>query len=179
MAVIIYFSGSSWSAAETEGLLATLVQWLLPTATPAQLAALHSAVRKLGHLTEYAVLALLWRHALLRTARPASNAAWAALAISIAWAVVDETHQSTVPTRTGSGVDVVIDAVGASLALAVVQRDWRSILDRTTTSVLWTVVVGGIAALVINAISGVDSLALWITTPAAALLLAWQRRRRS
>lgn len=177
----MYFSGGSWSAEETGGLLGALFGWLLPTATPAQLAAIHSLARKGGHLTEYAILALLWRRALLRTGRPAAIAAWAALVVSMAWAVLDESHQSTVPTRTGSGVDVVIDTVGAAIALTVAQRDWRTIVDRATTLTLWTVVIGGVAALTINALAGVDSLALWITTPAAALMLAWQwySRRRA
>lgn len=178
MAVILYFSGGSWSAAETGGLLGPLFRWLLPTATPAQLAALHGLGRKAGHLTEYAILALLWRRALLRDGRPAPIAAWAALTVSIAWAVLDESHQATVPTRTGSGWDVVVDTAGAAVALMVAPRDWRSIADRATTLILWTTLAGGVAVLAVNGLSGVDSLALWITTPAAALLLAWQWHTR-
>jgi VanZ family protein len=181
MAVVMNFSGGAWSAEETGSLLGALFAWLLPTATPAQLAALHGLARKCGHLTEYAILALLWRDTLVRSGRPARMAAWAALAISIAWATLDEARQSTVPSRTGSGWDVVIDTIGAAAALIVASRDWRAAVDAATTVALWTTVIGGATALAVNALSGVGSVALWITTPAAALVLAWHghSRRRS
>jgi VanZ family protein len=181
MAVVMYLSGDAWSAEETRGPLGVVFAWVFPTATPAQLVALHGVARTTAHLTVYAILALLWRRALRETAGAARGSAWIALGVSIAWAMVDEAHQATVSTRTGSGVDVLVDTVGAAVALVVAQRDWRSILDRATTVVLWVVVGGGLAALMINAAAGVESLALWITTPAGALLLAWHwhsRRRR-
>ena len=178
MAFVMYLGGGAWSAAETGGLLGALLARILPTITPAQLEALHFLARKGAHLVEYAILALLWRRGLVRAGRPAGLAAWAALSVSVAWAVLDEVRQATLPMRTGSGLDVVIDTVGAATALTLAQRDWRSITDRVTTLVLWITVVGGAVALAVNALSGVDSLALWIATPAAALLLLWHHRRR-
>ena len=66
----------------------------------------------------YAILAALWFRALRgerRLALPIS--AWATLAVSVAWAILDELHQSTVASRTASATDVMLDAVGAALAL--------------------------------------------------------------
>ena len=84
------------------------------------------SVRKLLHLTEYAVLALLsfrWVSSL----RPRSQAApgLAALGLSAAYAVSDEARQAFLPVRTGSPIDVSIDLLGAALALSFLSA-WRS-----------------------------------------------------
>ena len=69
-------------------------------------------LRKLAHLTEYALLFLLWVFALHRTPRRRRLAA----AIAIAYAVSDELHQTTVAGRHGSPVDVLIDSAGVAIA---------------------------------------------------------------
>jgi VanZ family protein len=118
MAVIWTLSSQAGSAQNTSRLFLLLLAWLAPWAGPDHVELGHLLVRKLGHLVEYAVLAILWFRALRgerRLAAPAS--AWMALLVSVAWAVLDELHQSTVPSRTASAADVVIDAVGAALAL--------------------------------------------------------------
>jgi VanZ family protein len=62
-------------------------------------------LRKLAHLTEYAILgALVFR----ATRRP-----WLALALAAAYAASDEVHQHFVEGRHASPLDVGIDAVGA------------------------------------------------------------------
>jgi hypothetical protein len=100
-----------------------------------------------------------------------------ALAVAVAWASVDEIHQTSVPSRTGSPVDVAIDATGAAAALAVIAAGWRRSLDATTTALLWAAAVGGTAALVLNRVADVDGRVLWVTTPAAAVALVLRRRR--
>ena len=45
-----------------------------------------------------------------------------AVAIAVAYAVTDELHQTFVPGRNGSPVDVAIDAVGALLAAGLIRR---------------------------------------------------------
>ena len=81
----------------------------------------HTIIRKLGHLTEYAILAaLFWRA--LRGAHWRSKmsllfaAAWGACAI---FAATDEFHQSFVPSRTASANDVMIDVCGALIGLTI------------------------------------------------------------
>ena len=67
-------------------------------------------LRKLGHMTIYAVLWLAlarafdWRRPLL------------AAAIALAYACSDEWHQSCVEGRHGAPIDVAIDACGIALA---------------------------------------------------------------
>ena len=73
-------------------------------------------LRKLAHATEYGLLFLLW----LRAFRWRNAAA--AAAIAIAYAISDELHQTLVPTRVGSPVDVLIDVAGVAIAALLVVR---------------------------------------------------------
>jgi len=118
MALIGVMASDMGSAEHSARILVPVMTWLLPWATPDQIALLHALVRKLGHLTEYAILAALWFRGLVgeRRLTPATSA-WVALAVSVAWAVLDEIYQETVPSRTASAWDVMIDAVGATLAV--------------------------------------------------------------
>ena len=117
MAVIWGLSTDIGSAENTAGLFVWLVSRLFPWATPAQIALAHGLLRKLGHLTEYAILAALWFRALYLERRFGSApSAWTALFVSVAWASADELHQTFVPSRTASPLDVLLDATGAALA---------------------------------------------------------------
>jgi hypothetical protein len=84
--------------------------------------------RKIVHAGEYALLCVLWWRSLRTVARPRAAIA-AALAISVAYGVSDEIHQSFVPTRHGAPLDVAIDALGATLAALFIDR--RSVRHRT------------------------------------------------
>ena len=79
------------------------------------LSVLETLVRKAAHMAEYAVLALLYSHALRVSG--ARHPARLALAMSLAYAATDEFHQSFVGGRGPSAVDVMIDTAGAALAL--------------------------------------------------------------
>jgi len=74
-------------------------------------------LRKVAHMTEYAVLALL----LLRAT---GSYAWA-FAGAVAYACTDEFHQAFVRGRHGSPVDVAIDALGALIGLTLWRRARR------------------------------------------------------
>lgn len=138
MAMILWFSSDSWSAEHTRAILWPLLEWLWPHGSPRVMSQIHGGIRKLAHLMVYAVLALLWFRALSQASRaprsagprpggatvgvssnrvPALPAAWVALAISAAWAAVDELHQSTVASRVGSLPDVMVDLAGAGIAI--------------------------------------------------------------
>ena len=129
MAVILVFSSDAFSGAQTGGVLAPLLRWLVPSITGAQIEIVHALIRKTAHFTEYGILAGLWLRTLVRKrvlALPA--AAWVAFALTVAWACVDELHQSTVASRTGSAVDVAIDTAGAAVVLigARVAARWNA-----------------------------------------------------
>jgi VanZ family protein len=70
-------------------------------------------LRKAAHMAEYGLLWYLWHRALeLEGPLPAA-------AIALAYAVTDEYHQTFVDGRRGSPVDVLIDAAGIAVAIAI------------------------------------------------------------
>jgi len=81
-----------------------------------ELARWEVAIRKLGHFGGYATLALLWAWAL--APRLGRRALAAAFAITVIYAASDEYHQSTVDTRHGTALDVLLDTLGALAGVA-------------------------------------------------------------
>lgn len=118
MALILWLSGASFSAEATGAVLTPVLHRLMPWASAALVATIHGGLRKLAHLTLYAVLALLWYRAFAKgRGLPAAKAVALAFAIAAAWAGVDESRQAATPSRSGSVVDVAIDWAGAAIAL--------------------------------------------------------------
>ena len=68
-------------------------------------------LRKLAHAAEYAVLGALLLRAVRRPA--------VAFALGVAYAISDEFHQSLVPGRAGSPLDVALDAAGVAVGVAL------------------------------------------------------------
>jgi len=60
MALIFSASSDSMSSGRTSRIIGPLVRWFVPNITEAALDRMVFAVRKTAHVTEYAVLALLW-----------------------------------------------------------------------------------------------------------------------
>ena len=180
MALVLGLSTDAASAEQTSRFLLPLLHWLLPGAAPEQIAAMHGLVRKAGHVTEYAILALLWFRAFRRGRGLGPRAsAWLALGVGLAWAFLDEWHQSALLARTGSALDVLLDATGAVAALGVVRLGWRAALDGAATLCLWAAALGGGTFLAINAWIGVASGVLWLAVPAAVLALLARRLLRT
>jgi VanZ family protein len=76
-------------------------------------------VRIVAHFCEYALLAALWVWAL---APALGRRAFAvAAAISLAYALSDEYHQSFVEGRDADPLDVAVDAAGIAFAITVLQ----------------------------------------------------------
>lgn len=122
MALIFAASGDRSSFQHSSGLIAPLLRWLLPHLSDA---AVHTGVmigRKCAHVAEYAFLAtLLW--CALRKPNPPATDSWdwsrAGLTVLLTtlYAMTDEVHQAFVPSRQGSGWDVLLDTGGAALAV--------------------------------------------------------------
>lgn len=81
------------------------------------LSAWEVVLRKIGHLSGYALLTGLWVWALAGVVR--RPLLWAA-AITFLYAVSDEWHQSFVETRHATPVDVLIDSLGIALAVGII-----------------------------------------------------------
>jgi len=78
-----------------------------------------------GHFGEYGLLALAWRWALRRQWPDLGHAAWIALALTLAFALSDEFHQTFVPGRFADPMDIFTDLAGAVTALGLWSRAGR------------------------------------------------------
>lgn len=121
-AVIIQATGRRFDAPHTSGWLAML----LGDVTPRTLHLINVTIRKMAHLTEYAILTLLSFRA-VREGRGGFTLRWAliALAITVCVASTDEFLQSFTPTRTSTPWDVALDTVGGTLAMLGMWRHER------------------------------------------------------
>jgi VanZ family protein len=121
----LIFSASSGAGAPNVSsyFLRPFLHWFDPTMSEHTFAIIHLITRKIAHLTEYAMLGFLaWRTALgepaligARWPRPTA----VALIFCALYACTDEFHQSFVPGRQASPVDVLIDTFGAAIGLGV------------------------------------------------------------
>jgi VanZ family protein len=125
---ISFASSDSFSAGNTSRIIGPLVLWLFPHTTPETLGVIHFVTRKVAHFTEYAILAYLAARAFRTSPRPALANRWflAALALIAAYALLDEYHQTFVPSRTGSIYDSFIDMAGGLATLLVIRHRRKS-----------------------------------------------------
>jgi VanZ family protein len=119
--MLLMFAGSTdvLSAEHTSRFLVPFLRWLDPTISIHTIDAIHFTLRKIGHFTEYAILAaLLWR-ALRGTFAGIGKGTLAAgvFLVAAAFAASDEFHQSFVSTRTATVHDVMIDCTGVFAAV--------------------------------------------------------------
>jgi VanZ family protein len=127
LVLIFYFSSQAGSPENSAGwiraFLATIAPALAERITEEQLHLLNYLFRKTGHGTGYFLLTLLgyWAFRTSFGVERARALRWA-VATSLVRAVLDEIHQAFVPGRTGTPVDVMIDAVGITLAAWLIRR---------------------------------------------------------
>lgn len=127
MAFISVASSASFSASNTSSFLGPFLKWLFPRASPESVVFVHSLVRKLAHFMEYAILGLLAARAFRGSPKETVRLHWFAISacLIIVYALMDEYHQSFVPSRTGSIFDCLIDMSGGIAALLIVRQRWR------------------------------------------------------
>jgi VanZ family protein len=120
----LIFIGSSdlLSASHTSVFLRKPLHWFFPGVSEAAVIAIHFALRKLGHFTEYAILAMLAARALRSSSHELLRHRWfwISLVFVILYALSDEFHQSFVSSRMASIFDSLIDTAGGLAALIVV-----------------------------------------------------------
>jgi VanZ family protein len=131
MVVIFWFSTDRFSSGETGSRFELWVEWVAPWVEPPARVRLHILVRKLGHLIEYGVLAVLWMRAFESRrwkgglARQLARAGLVSLLV-FGCAIADEWRQSFTASRTGSPIDCLIDLGGGIIGLCLRQLtvDW-------------------------------------------------------
>ena len=120
----LIFIGSSdlLSGYHTGKFLLGPLHWLFPHASEATLAVVHLAIRKAGHLTEYAILAGLTARALRTSSVELLRKRWfwVSLTLIVVYSLTDEFHQMFVPSRGASLHDSMIDTVGGFIGLVLV-----------------------------------------------------------
>ena len=80
-------------------------------------------VVKAYHVAEYAILCYLLFLVLKNlTPKNLRKALWVAASLAALYAISDEWHQTFVPGRGGTWVDVIIDCFGISIAAALIKR---------------------------------------------------------
>src|SRR6266403_1734539 len=122
LCVIFVGSTDVLSAEQTSRFVEPFLRGLKPDISSETLAQIHFFARKLGHIFEYALLAIfLWRA--LRSG--ANLRVKISILVVVVWfvcaifAATDEFHQSFIPSRTASPNDVVIDIFGVVIGLTI------------------------------------------------------------
>lgn len=135
--VISIFSTAEFSSINTSGFIGPFLLWLFPDLSEARLATIHFLIRKACHFTEYAILALLARRVFVTSSKAFIQRRWFELGLLLVacYALLDEFHQSFVPSRTASIYDSAIDVAGGLTVLLLfklqdkhIRRQKRNVL---------------------------------------------------
>ncbi len=118
---IWFASTNQFSATNTTQLVRPILLWLFPNMSELTLNGVHFFTRKVGHFTEYAILAFFVWYALAHSRRAFLRRNWFPLALFLISfnALLDEFHQSFVPSRTSSAYDSAIDLAGGLTILLI------------------------------------------------------------
>jgi len=118
---ISFASTNQFSASNTSAILRPLLLWFFPNLSESWLATVHFITRKAGHFSEYAVLAFLARRAFITSSRAFLQRYWfqIGLLLVVIYGLLDEFHQSFVPSRTASIYDSAIDVAGGFTVLLI------------------------------------------------------------
>ncbi len=120
MALIFSASSDKKSFQHSSRIIGPIVRWLFPKMPEESVNHWVFLVRKAAHVTEYAILAMLFWRALRKppALRPWQwTQAGLVLFLVALYAMTDEWHQLFVPNRQGAFGDVLIDISGGALGL--------------------------------------------------------------
>ncbi len=130
--LIFHLSTPSFGADRSIPILARLLALFDLSVSQTTLDLLDTIIRKLAHLTEYAIFALLlYRSCYGSTTLPAASCplptrcGWRprltfwCVVIAALYSVTDEYHQSFTPNRVPSALDCVIDTTGATVGMLI------------------------------------------------------------
>lgn len=137
MSVIFLASTDRGSSANTRPVVASLLRRYLPSVaaqmSPEAVDRVDFTMRKAGHVSEYALLGFLLARA-IHFGAPIPlrrRAMWAAWMVATGYAATDEWHQSFVPSRGATPIDVLYDAAGAAMGVMASARRIRRRLARS------------------------------------------------
>jgi VanZ family protein len=126
MVFISFASTSEFSALNTTQVFRPIILWLFPNLSEERVAAIHFLTRKVAHFSEYAVLGILAARAFVSSTNDfiRRHSFQVSLMLIACYALLDEFHQSFLPSRTASIFDSAIDVAGGLTALLLF-RHWQ------------------------------------------------------
>ena len=118
---ISFASSDNFNAGNTSRIIGPLILWLFPSTSPETLEFVHHITRKIAHFTEYAILGFLAARAFRTSPHPTIKRRWfwISLGLVVIYALLDEYHQSFVPSRTASIFDSLIEMAGGLIGLMI------------------------------------------------------------
>jgi len=117
--VIFFMSSPQAASAETSRFIKPIIEFFFPNASPDAFLTVHLLIRKLAHLTEYAILAFFALRAFIQPEQ-FGRTCIAAILLVAAVAALDEFNQSFEASRTGAVSDVLLDICGGALMIGAV-----------------------------------------------------------
>jgi VanZ family protein len=114
---MFFFSTDAFSSSETSRFIVPFLTFFFPAISPPTIDFCHVAIRKLAHITEYFILAMLVYRSIKYNQQYLVSAKMIAVAFVLLAALADEFHQSLTISRTASIVDVGYDCLGGVWAL--------------------------------------------------------------
>ncbi len=125
MVVMFNFSSPKWGGTQTQGLIEQTLAWSFPAVldglSASHLDLINFLVRKAAHVTEYAILTVLgylaWSVGFQQSD---ARSLQISLGCSVLFAIADEFHQSFSPGRSPQAKDVLLDTLGAMIAIALI-----------------------------------------------------------
>jgi VanZ family protein len=117
--VIFFLSSNSGSMSNTSRFIRPLLEFLFPNSLPETLDIYHGYIRKLAHITEYAILAFFASRTFFNSSKTYLRRFWYVLAMLavLTVAAFDEYNQSFNLNRTSSIYDVLLDCFGGFLMI--------------------------------------------------------------
>lgn len=122
IAIFLFSAQNGDTSNNTSNFVITLLEQLfhldIEKLAPSLVETLSFIVRKCAHMSEYALLCILW--VLYMKEARFSKAYMLAYGLTVIYAVSDEMHQLFVPGRSAQLSDVCIDACGAAIGLMLI-----------------------------------------------------------
>jgi len=115
---IYWMSTGLFASHNTYFVIEPILRFFFPSISHRRVVMIHNLIRKAAHISEYFAIGLLLFRAFRSGSMERRYLRWAlsSVVVIVILALSDEYHQSGVPTRTASFVDVGIDTIGGFLA---------------------------------------------------------------
>lgn len=118
---VLFLSTGQASMSNTSRFVRPLLEFIFPNAPEETLLVYHGYIRKLAHVTEYAILAFWACRAFSSSSQKLLRRFWFIFSFVLVLLVasIDETNQSYIASRTGSIYDVLLDSSGGLAMITI------------------------------------------------------------